>query len=54
MLLSGLEVSFLVTLNRKLETFMHMGFVILNCRKNVNINNNIALINHFQFQVHRN
>ena len=54
MLLSGIKVSFLVTLNWKLETFMHMRFVILNCRKNVNINNNIVLINHFQFQVHRN
>ena len=45
MLLSGLKVSFLITLNQKLETFMPMEFVILNCLKNVNIN--IALINHF-------
>lgn len=34
-------------MNRKLETFMHIGFVILNCHKNVIINNSIALINHF-------
>lgn len=26
---------------------MHIGFVILNCHKNVIINNSIALINHF-------
>ena len=45
MLLSGGKVSFLLTLNQKLETFMPMGFAILNCLKNVNIN--IVLTNHF-------
>ena len=45
MLLPEGRVSFLLTLNQKLETFMPMGFVILNCLKNFNIN--IALINHF-------
>ena len=45
MSLSGGRVSFLLTLDGNLETFMPMGFVILNCLKNVNIN--IALTNHF-------
>ena len=46
-MLSGEKISFLVTLNQKLEMFMLMGFEILNCLTNVNINNDIALINHF-------
>ena len=42
MLLPEGRVSFLLTLNQKLDIFMPMEFIIINCFKNVNINNFIA------------